>query len=250
MSARFPTGKVAVVTGASGGLGLRICEAFVREGMAVAMLSRSAPSLGAAAGEIGAAATAFPTDIADPVQVRSTFAAITQRLGGVDVLVNNAAVGFLQSIEESEDLLLHQEVGTNLLGSIYCMRSAIPLMRARGGGHIVNITSESSRMPYPFLSVYAATKAALETLSTGLRSELRGENIRVSVLRSGRMTESGFNRHWPEDRRAKYHERVTAQGHYAQSGEPISPHIAAQAIADLIRMPANANVDFLELRPA
>jgi NAD(P)-dependent dehydrogenase (short-subunit alcohol dehydrogenase family) len=241
---------VAVVTGASRGLGLRICEAFAREGMAVAMLSRSAPSLVTAAGEIGAAASVFPTDIADPAQVRSTFADIVQRFGGVDVLVNNAALGHLQSIEESDDLLLQEEVGTNLLGSVYCMRAAIPLMRARGGGHIVNITSESTRMPYPFLSVYAATKAAVETLSAGLRTELRGENIRVSVLRSGRLTESGFNRHWPQARLAKYRELVEKQGYYAHSGEPISPQIAAQAIVDLIRMPAIANVDLLELRPS
>jgi NAD(P)-dependent dehydrogenase (short-subunit alcohol dehydrogenase family) len=218
--------------------------------MAVAMLSRSAPSSVAAAGEIGAGAAAFPTDIADPAQVRRTFADVARRFGGVDVLINNAALGHLQSIEESEDLLLQEEVGTNFLGSVYCARAAIPLMRARGGGHIVNITSESTRMPYPFLSVYAATKAAVETLSVGLRTELHGENIRVSVLRSGRLTESGFNRHWPEERRAQYRELVRRQGYYAQSGEPISPEIAAQAIVDLIRMPAVANVDLLELRPA
>jgi meso-butanediol dehydrogenase / (S,S)-butanediol dehydrogenase / diacetyl reductase len=156
----------------------------------------------------------------------------------------------LQSIEESDDRLLQEEIATNLLGPIYCMRSAIPLMRARGGGDIVNITSESTRAPYPFLTVYAATKSAVETLSAGLRAELRGENIRVSVVRSGRLAESGFNRDWPEARRLRYRQIVQQQGYYAASGEPISPQITAQAIIEVLRLPRVANMDLLELRPA
>ena len=243
-------GKVAVVTGASRGLGKRICEAFAEVGMNIAMLSRTEAALTAAAAEIGPAAVAFPTDIANPADVARAFSDIVWRFGAVDYLINNAALGHLQSIEEADDRLLQEEVGTNLLGAIYCMRAAIPLMRSRGGGHIVNVTSESTRAPYPFLSVYAATKAAVETLSVGLRTELRGENIRVTILRSGRMSESGFNRHWPEARRVRYRELVQANGFYAQSGEPISPQIAARAIVDVIRMPLAANVDLLELRPA
>jgi meso-butanediol dehydrogenase/(S,S)-butanediol dehydrogenase/diacetyl reductase len=244
------TDKVAVITGASRGLGKRISEAFVEVGIRVAMISRNAATLERAAMEIGPTATAFPTDLADPSAVGATFAAIVRRLGGVDILVNNAALGHLQSIEESDDRLLQEEVGTNFLGPIYCMRSAIPLMRARGSGHIINITSESTRMPYPFLTVYAATKSAMETLSAGLRSELRGGNIRISVLRSGRLAESGFNRDWPATRVERYREIVRTQGYYANSGEPISPQITAQAIVDLLRLPPEANVDLIELRPS
>jgi meso-butanediol dehydrogenase / (S,S)-butanediol dehydrogenase / diacetyl reductase len=190
------------------------------------------------------------TNISDPAAVRETFAAIAARHGGVDVLVNNAALGHLQSIEQAEDELLQAEVATNLLGPIYCMREAIPLMRARGGGDIVNITSESVRSPYPFLTVYAATKSALETLSAGMRNELRGDNIRVSVFRSGRLAESGFKRGWPEDRLARYRELVQPLGFYANSGEPISPALAAQSIMALLTLPRSANVDLMELRPA
>jgi meso-butanediol dehydrogenase / (S,S)-butanediol dehydrogenase / diacetyl reductase len=243
-------GKVAVVTGASRGLGKRVCEAFAKEGIRVALLSRNAAMLEAVAAEIGPLAAAFPTDIADPAAVSRTFGAIVRRFDGVDILVNNAALGHLQSIEDSDDRLLKEEVSTNLLGPIYCMRSAIPLMRGRGGGDIINITSESTRTPYPFLTVYAATKSAIETLSAGVRTELRGENIRISVLRSGRLAESGFNRDWPEERRARYREIVQSQGYYAASGDPISPQITAQAIVELIRLPRAANVDLMELRPS
>jgi NADP-dependent 3-hydroxy acid dehydrogenase YdfG len=242
--------KVAVVTGASGGLGRRLCEAMVLAGMRVAMLSRDGGALRDLAATIGSSAEVYATDISDPAAVRSAFAAVTARHGGVDVLVNNAAVGHLQSIEQAEDELLQAEVGTNFLGPIYCMREAIPLMRTRGGGHIVNITSESVRAPYPFLTVYAATKSAVETLSAGIRTELRGENIRVSVFRSGRLAESGFKRGWPEDRLARYRELVQSLGFYANSGEPISPALAAESIMALLRLPRGANADLMELRPA
>ena len=241
------TGKVAVVTGASRGLGKRICEAFIREGGKVAMLARTAADLEAAAAELGPSAQAFVTDIADPLAVRRSFAALVESFGGVDVLVNNAALGHLQRIEEAEDALLQEEISANLLGPIYCIRSAIPLMRARGGGDIVNISSESVRMPYPFLTVYAAAKSAMETLSIGLRTEVRSDRIRVSVVRSGRLAESGFNRHWPEARRAHYREIVQKAGYYALSGEPIPPQITAQAIVDLVRLPREAQVPMIEL---
>jgi meso-butanediol dehydrogenase/(S,S)-butanediol dehydrogenase/diacetyl reductase len=241
-------GRVAVVTGASRGLGKRVCEAFGQAGCRVAMLARRPDTLQSASSDIGPQARAFVTNIADPGAVRSTFGAIVEAFGSVDILVNNAALGHLQRIEEADDAMLQEEVGTNLLGTIYCMRSAIPLMRARGGGDIVNVSSESVRLPYPFLTVYAGAKSAIETISLGLRAELRGENIRVSVLRSGRLSESGFNHDWPEARRAAYREMVEKQGYYAFSGAPISPQITARAIVDLVRLPREAHVDLMELR--
>jgi meso-butanediol dehydrogenase / (S,S)-butanediol dehydrogenase / diacetyl reductase len=243
-------GKVAVVTGASGGLGRRLCEAMVSAGMRVAMLSRNEPALRDLAVALGSSAEAHPADISDSKAVRKAFDAVKARHGGLDVLVNNAALGHLQPIEEAEDDLLQAEVGTNLLGPIYCMREAIPLMRARGGGDIVNVTSESVRAPYPFLTVYAATKSALETLSTGMRTELRGQGIRVSIFRSGRLAESGFKRTWSEERLARYRELVQSLGFYANSGEAIAPALAAESIMMLLKLPRNANVDLIEMRPA
>src|ERR1700722_17019092 len=105
--------KVAVVTGASGGLGRRLCEAMVRAGMRVAMLSRDGAVLRKLAATMGPSAEAFATDISDAAAVRRAFAAIMARYGGVDVLVNNAALGHLQSIEQAEDELLQAEIGTN-----------------------------------------------------------------------------------------------------------------------------------------
>jgi meso-butanediol dehydrogenase / (S,S)-butanediol dehydrogenase / diacetyl reductase len=242
--------KVAVVTGASGGLGRRLCEEMVGAGMRVAMLSRDEGALRNLSAALGPLAEAHATDISDSKAVRRAFDSIAARHGGVDVLVNNAALGHLQSIEEAEDDLLHAEVGTNFLGPIFCMRAAIPLMRIRGGGDIVNVTSESVRAPYPFLTVYAATKSALETLSVGMRTELRGQGIRVSIFRSGRLAESNFKRTWPQDRVARYRELVQSLGFYASSGEPIAPALAAQSIMSLLKLQRSANVDLMEMRPA
>jgi NAD(P)-dependent dehydrogenase (short-subunit alcohol dehydrogenase family) len=186
------SGKVALVTGASRGLGRRLCEALVAEGARVGMVARGADDLAQAAVPFGSQALTLPTDITQPDAVRAAFAALKQRFGGVDILVNNAALGHPQKIAEADDRLLQLEVAANLLGPIYCVREAVASMRTRGGGDIVNISSESARLPYPFLSLYAATKSALETLSDGLREELRGDRIRVGVLRSGRLAESSF----------------------------------------------------------
>ena len=129
-------GKVAVVTGASRGLGKRLCEAVIREGGCAAMLARNADALRTAAEELGPCAVALPTDISDPGAVRRAFDTIRERWRGADLLVNNAALGHLQPIEEAEDALLQEEIGANLLGPIFCIRSAIPLLRAKGGGDI------------------------------------------------------------------------------------------------------------------
>ena len=101
--------------------------------------------------------------------MRRAFADVASRLGAPDILVNNAAICLLHRIEEMTDADAQREVATNLMGPLWCARAAIPHMRAAGRGDIVNISSESVRLPFPYLSLYAATKAGLETLSEGLR---------------------------------------------------------------------------------
>lgn len=242
-------GKVVVVTGASRGLGYRVCESFRDEGAQIGLLARESNELTAAVAALGPSAFALPADVSDPSAVRRAFAAVESRGKGLHVLVNNAAVGCPQPIAEADDALLQREIGVNLLGPIYCMREAARLMR-HTGGDIVNVSSESVRAPYPFLAVYAATKSALETLSEGLRAELRSVGIRVSVLRSGRLAESGFNRDWSPQVRQRHREQAQIQGFHAASGEPISPRVAADMIVELVCMPRAAHGSLIELRPA
>lgn len=222
----------------------------MEEGACVGLIARPSEDLQAAASALGKRALALPADITDPDAVRAAFAVTCSKFGGVDILVNNAGLGHPQKIAEAEDKLLQLEVAANLLGPIYCIREAVKTMRMRGGGDIVNVSSESVRAPYPFLSVYAATKGGLETLSDGLREELRPDGIRVSVLRSGRLGESGFHRSWSAQARERYRAEARASGHYASSGEPISPLVTARAVVDLICLPREARITIMELRPA
>lgn len=239
-----------MVTGASRGLGRRICEVLIEEGARVGLLARPSDELQAASAALGDHALPLAADLTRPDEVRQAFAALNARFGGIDILVNNAALGHPQKIAEAQDNLLQLEVAANVLGPIYCIREAVQLMRQRGGGDVINISSESVRTPYPFLSVYASTKAALETLSDALREELRPEGIRVGVLRSGRMGESGFHRTWDPVTRERYREEARTSGNYASSGEPISPLVTALAVVDMICVPRNARITMIELRPA
>jgi len=241
-------GRAVVVTGASRGMGLAIARRFAAEGARVAMLARKADELEAAAAGV---ADALPVvcDVSDPKSVQAAFAQIETELGGVDVLVNNAALATPQLLEEADDAASGLEVAVNLLGPLYCMRHAVASMRRRGGGDIINVSSESVATHYPYLGLYAATKSALETLSAAARYELSVHNIRVTVYRSGRV-QSTFHHHWDAEMLARVRAAAEATGFVAQSGASISPEIPAQAMVDLVLLDRSARIDFLQLRGA
>lgn len=241
------SGKVAMVSGASRGMGKAIAAAFSAEGASVVMLARRMDELEAAAGEIGGDLLPIACDIGDPASVRAAFAQVEERFGGLDILVNNAALATPNPIADARDDDVQKEVAVNVLGPLYCSRSAIPLMRARGGGDIVNISSESVNHPYPHLGLYAATKSALETLSAVLRSELADDSIRVCIYRSGNVRGT-FSRDWSPEARARARHAAAEAGFYHQSGAQIEPEIPAAAILNVVTLPREAQVDLIELR--
>jgi len=242
-------GKVALVTGAARGLGLAFAEAMIQEGAKVVLAARSEDLLRAEAKRLGHNALAVRMDISDPESVRAGFREAAVAFGDLDVLVNNATLNHIHRISEVTDEELKAEVGVNILGSIYCMREAIAQMSRRGGGDIINISSESVLRPYPFLSLYAACKSAIESLAVGMREELRSENIRVATLRSGLVGGSGdFHAGVPPERLQEFR-RISRERYYPQaSGTAISPTITARALIDLICTPREAHVDFISVR--
>jgi meso-butanediol dehydrogenase/(S,S)-butanediol dehydrogenase/diacetyl reductase len=240
-------GKVAVVTGASRGLGRSISAAFAAEGARVVMLARSGSELAEAARRIGDMAVPMVCDVTSSNAVSSVFAGIMSQWGGVDVLVNNAALANPQLIEEVDDRVAQLELGANLLGPLYCCRAVIGSMRERGGGDIVNISSESVHNPYPYLAFYAATKAALETMSAGLRVELKGSNVRVAVFRSGRV-QGTFSRDWDPEMKRRARAAAEKAGFYAVAGGSVPPEVPAKAILELVLLDRAAHIDLLELR--
>jgi NAD(P)-dependent dehydrogenase (short-subunit alcohol dehydrogenase family) len=178
-------GKVAVVTGASSGIGLGVARRFVAEGASVVMLARGEQRLEAVAAELGERAIPITTDVGDPDSVRAAFARIGERFGKLDVLINNAAIYRPCAVEKLGDQEIERQIATNFAGPVYTSRAAIPLLRAAGGGDIVNTSSESTLNPFPMLSLYVATKAALEAFGRVLAQELRDEDIRVTTVVQG-----------------------------------------------------------------
>lgn len=193
-------GKVAAVTGATSGSGRAVAQRFADEGAHVYLLARAPGRLAELEAELGPATTGISTDVGDPDSVRAAFARIEADHGRLDILINNAAVYRPCPLEALSDEDILVQVRTNLLGPIYTCRAAIPLLRAAGGGDIVNTSSESTLDPFPMLSIYVATKAGLEGLGEVLRAEFEREEIRVTTLIQGvALGEGGGSTDWSWD---------------------------------------------------
>jgi len=242
------TGKVVAVTGASRGLGRAFAHALAREGTQVVLMARASEALDKVAGELPDA-MAQPCDVSSPDSVRAAFAVIGARYGRLDSLVNNAALLRPVPFEKISDEHLLREIHTNFLGPALTIREAIPLLRAAGGGDIVNISSDSMTVQSPHLTFYAATKGGLEQLSIGLRQELRPDKIRVTVLRSGPVADSELHRGWAMEDREAFYAAMEASGALARFGAPVRPEVMAETLVHLLRMPAEAAVDHLTMRP-
>ena len=224
-------------------------QALAECGARVALFARSKAELESAARKIGGAALAVPADVTDPESVRRGFAAVDTRFGRLDILVNNAAIGRLHRIEDASDEDLRAEVSTNVLGVMYCAREAIGPMRSAGGGDIVNISSEAIHNPFPYLSVYVATKGAVEAFSLALRAELRSEGIRVTLLRSG-ASSGGFVREWDPEMARRAFEVWQEQGYLKFVGTPMPPELIAESVVHAVTRAPGANIDVLEIRSA
>ena len=146
-------GKVAAVTGATSGSGLAIAEHFAAEGTQTVLMARGEERLRALEAELGPSALGVVTDIGDPDSVRAAFAKITERFAKLDILINNVAVYTASNFEQLTDDVIDAQVRTNLLVAMYTCRAAIPLLRAAGGGDIVNTSSEATLEIFPFQAV-------------------------------------------------------------------------------------------------
>jgi meso-butanediol dehydrogenase/(S,S)-butanediol dehydrogenase/diacetyl reductase len=227
-------GRVAVVTGASKGLGAAIAQRLADEGATVALLARSAERLSEVATTLGASSIALPCDVADPASVRVAFADLAERCGRVDVLVNNAGIIGMSLLEEASDESILSQVATNLIGPMLCTRAAIPLLRAAGGGDVINISSRSVELARPSLSVYAATKGGLETFARTLAAELRPDGIRVSSIRVGPVATA------PDVQAGERGSRAVVEDWVARGGPAPEPPAPPESVADAVVFIATA----------
>ena len=179
--------KVAIVTGASGGIGAAVAERLARDGFTVVVNyagnASAAEALVARIEASGRRAVAAKADISDPVAVARLFDMAETAFGGVDVLINNAGIMTLATIADSDDALFDRQIAVNLKGSFNTLREAS--RRLRDGGRIVNFSSSVTGLLQPTYGVYAATKAAIEAMTSILAKELRGRNITVNAIAPG-----------------------------------------------------------------
>lgn len=179
--------KVAIVTGASGGIGAAIAERLARDGFTVVVnyAGNVAPAeaLVAKIEANGGRAVTAQANIADPAAVVRLFDTAVTAFGGVDVVVNNAGIMKLAPIADSDDALFDSQVAINLKGVFNTLREAS--RRLRNGGRIINISSSVTGLLQPTYGVYAATKAAVEAMTSVLTKELRGRNITVNAIAPG-----------------------------------------------------------------
>jgi 3-oxoacyl-[acyl-carrier protein] reductase len=181
------TKKVAIVTGASGGIGAAVAERLAKDGFTVVVnYAGNAASAEAVVAKIEAAggrAVAAQADVSDGAAVARMFDSAETAFGGVDVLINNAGIMNTAPIKDSDDALFERHIAVNLKGTFNTLREAA--RRLRDGGRIVNFSSSVTGLLQPTYGVYAATKAAVEAMTSVLAKELRGRNITVNAIAPG-----------------------------------------------------------------
>ncbi|TPG11020.1 SDR family oxidoreductase [Rhodanobacter glycinis] len=179
--------KVAIVTGASRGIGAAVARRLARDGFTVVInYAGDVAAAEALARDIDASgghALAAQADVSDPVAVRQLFDAAESAFGGVDVLVNNAGIMQLANLADADDAAFDRQIAVNLKGSFNTLREASTRLRA--GGRIINFSSSVVGLLQPGYGIYAATKAAVEAMTSVLAKELRGRNITVNAVAPG-----------------------------------------------------------------
>ena len=246
------TGIVAVVTGGSRGIGLATARALMSGGARVAVMATSDDTLRAAALELeklGRPDAVLPirADVRDPKQVDQAIAAVVRRFGGLDVLVNNAGVGIFRPVTDMTDDEWHQVMETNLTGVFYCCRAALPHLRARGGGWIINISSLSSTGPFAGGAAYCASKAGLNAFTEALMQEVRQDGVRVACVLPGSVR-TGFSGRKPgvdDPSKASGSTRASSSDAWK-----LAPEDVAQTVAALVGYPARSLPSRIEIRPS
>jgi NAD(P)-dependent dehydrogenase (short-subunit alcohol dehydrogenase family) len=230
-------GKTAVVTGGTKGIGRAIAESLVRAGVNVSISARHEDEIERAVDELNALgagrAVGFVCDVRDYAQVKPFLSGTAEEFGGVDILINNAGVGIFAPVESLRVEDFRAVIETNLCGVFYCCHEAIPLMKKRGGGYIVNISSLAGTNAHPRMAAYNASKFGLNGFSEALMQEVRHDNIKVSYIMPGSVnTEFGGDE--PSD----------------EKSWQLRPEDVARVVIDLLAYPDRALPSRIEIRPS
>ena len=174
-----------LITGCSTGIGREIARAALEAGHSVVVTARRVESITDLADEYGDRAVTVALDVTDKEQIATAVRTATDAFGGIDVLVNNAGNGYLAAIEEGEDDQVRKLFDVNYFGVVDMIKAVLPGMRARGAGHIVNISSMTGLVANPPNGYYSSTKFALEALTEALAQEVKPFGIKVTAIEPG-----------------------------------------------------------------
>jgi 3-oxoacyl-[acyl-carrier protein] reductase len=229
-------GKVALVTGGSRGIGLAIARALAGEGVNVSVTGLNDAHLSAARMKIESAGPSavetLRADVRQYVDIERALNATVGRFGGLDILVNNAGIGIFADVADMSPAQWSEVIDTNLTGVFNATHAAIPHLRRRGGGSIINISSLAGTNPFVRGAAYCASKAAVNAFSESLMQEVRYDNIRVSYVAPGSVATE------------------FAQGDAAKGVEwKVAAEEVAEVVLNLLRHPARSLPSRVELRP-
>ncbi len=228
---------VAIVTGSTKGIGRAVAEALLVDGARVAISARNEAEVSAAAKELerahGGRVLGQACDVRREADVEALFRAVDSAWGGPDILVNNAGIGLFKNLEETSLEEWNRVLETNVTGVFLCCRAAIPRMRRRGGGYILNISSLAGKNAFPTATAYNASKFALNGISEALMQEVRHDGIKVSYVMPGSVS-TFFNDGTPKP----------------SDAWKLQPEDIARVIVDLLHHDPRSLPSRVEIRPS
>ena len=226
------TGKVAIVTGSTKGIGLATAERLLAAGASVVVSSRTASDVASTAKRLGARAVGIPCDVADPEACQRLVDETVKRLGRLDILVNNAGFAVLKSVAEMTVDEWRRQIDVNLGGVFYCSKAALPHLSAHGDGFIINIGSLAGRNYFAGGSGYNAAKAGVMGMTEAMMLDVRRSGVRVSVIMPGTVN-------------------TDFQGKQsAERSWPLEADDVALTVLQMLDYPKGAHVSRVEMRPS
>lgn len=228
--------KIAVVTGGTKGIGRAIAEGLLKAGAKVFICAREKGEIKRAVEELSAfgKVEGEVCDVRSEAQIKMTLSEAERIFGGIDILINNAGIGIIgKTVEEMSAAEFEQTLQTNLFGVFYACHHAIPQMRKRGGGYIINISSLAGQNAHPRMAAYNASKFGLNGFTEALMQEVREHNIKVTAICPG-----SVNTYFGGDEPSK------------EQSWQLQPEDIAQVVLDLLAMNDRALSGKIEIRPS